>query len=141
VVSGNYTFSRSFRKFDLINNGEKFPFVFDRPHSFNLESSYKISSRSSLSLLGTIQSGQPFTLTNKSNFLVSNAYYSNVTGAAIANNYDLNTPFPVFFQETLVTENINALRMPIYHRIDLAFSNKKNGTMVFYANGMFLFTM
>jgi len=125
VVSGNYTFSRSFRKFDLINNGEKFPFVFDRPHSFNLEASYKISSRSSLSLLGTIQSGQPFTLTNKSNFLVTNAYYSNVAGAAIANNYDLNTPFPVFFQETLVTENINALRMPIYHRIDLAFSNKK----------------
>lgn len=125
LASANYTFSRSFRKFDLINNGEKFPFIFDRPHAFNLEGSYKISSRSSLSLIGTIQSGQPFTLTNKSNFLITNAYFSNVAGADIANNYDLNTPFPVFFQETLVTENINALRMPIYHRIDLAYSNKK----------------
>jgi len=34
-ASGSYTFSRAFRTFSEINNGESFPFKFDRPHILN----------------------------------------------------------------------------------------------------------
>lgn len=131
-ISGNYTYSRSFREFVQINNGNEFPFNFDRPHSFKLEASYKISENSSLSMLGNIRSGQPFTLTNQSSYSITNGFYSKDRLNSNSNNWGLDSTFPVFFQETLATSEINNLRMPVYHRVDLAFSNLnrwKNGVL------------
>jgi len=78
-----------------------------------------------LSLLGNIRSGQPFSLTNQNSYSVTNGFYSKDRLNSNSNNWGLETTFPVFFQETLATSEINNLRMPVYHRLDLAFSNSK----------------
>lgn len=123
-ISGNYTFSRSFREFDAINNGESFPFNFDRPHSFNLAANLRITEKSSLSFFGEIQSGQPFTVSSQSHFAITNAIFSKDLQTSNS-NWGLDSANPVFFQETLLPQNVNGFRMPVYHRIDLAFANRK----------------
>ena len=126
----NYTYSRSVREFDEINNGREFPYSFDRPHVFVLEGALKLSESSSISIFGTLQSGQPFTISSESYFGLTNAYFSKDVPVANLFNWGLIDDFPSFFQEVLTFDNINDRRMPIYHRVDIAFSNKK-----FWKNG------
>lgn len=58
----NYTLSRSLRKFSEINNGEAFPFRFDRPHDLKLKLNYHLSKESQVGIQWTLSSGQPFTV-------------------------------------------------------------------------------
>ncbi len=56
-----YTWSRAFRQFTEINQGERFPAFFDRPHQVNAMVSYDVSSRWNVGANWLFLSGAPFT--------------------------------------------------------------------------------
>ncbi len=64
----SYTYSRSFLEIDgptintRLNNGERFPANFDRPHNLNIVSNYKINNRFSASMNISYLTGRPVTV-------------------------------------------------------------------------------
>ncbi|WP_268229230.1 TonB-dependent receptor plug domain-containing protein [Sphingobacterium sp. UT-1RO-CII-1] len=91
-----YTYSRAFRWFDDLNDGNKFPFKYDRPHQLNMNVLYQISEFWKLS----------------SNFnLESGLNYTPEVGRYFLNNNILSEYGPY-----------NSVRMPLYHRLDLGVS-------------------
>ena len=64
----NYSYARSFIKLDgdaaeeIINGGEFFPTNYDKPHTVNVVSNYKLTRRFSLSLNMTYNTGRPVTI-------------------------------------------------------------------------------
>lgn len=100
-ISLSYTYMRSFRKFDELNNGNTFRYKYDRPHNFNFQVVYNLKKNISLSALWVVMSGQTAT--------VATQYFMGSD----------NFPRPYI-------EEINNLRFPIYNRLDLAINIVKN---------------
>ena len=57
----SYTYSRSFRRVQTVNNDEWYQAPFDRPHNLNIVASYDITRRINLSANWTFSSGSPTT--------------------------------------------------------------------------------
>ncbi len=100
----SYTYSRSLRIFDEINNGNIFPYKYDRPHNFNLQAEYHINNNVLFSANWVLMSGQ--------NATYSYEYY-------VVNNLDNNNQFYRYIS------GYNNLRFPLYHRLDVAFNFTK----------------
>ena len=96
TTSASYTYSKTEKKFDLINEGKWYPSAVDRPHDFNWLGEYKLSDRSSLSAQWIYYSGRPITFP--------------------AGTYELNGEVILFFSHR------NANRLPDYHRLDLSYT-------------------
>lgn len=94
----NYTYSRSFRLVKDINNGNRYPAPFDKPHSVNVVANYELSKRVSASATWVYYTGLPVTFP---------------TGRAVVGN----AVIPIFSDR-------NAYRMPDYHRLDLSVTLK-----------------
>ncbi|MDD2550563.1 MAG: TonB-dependent receptor plug domain-containing protein [Bacteroidales bacterium] len=94
-----YTLARNKRKFSGINNGEWFNARYDRLHDLNIVASYNITDRWKVSSVFTINSGLVTT--------IPTAYILDVYGDEI----------PVFTRR-------NNYRMPLYHRLDIAFTKE-----------------
>jgi len=60
-----YTFSRSKRAFENFNNGESFPYKFDRPHDINTNLTYRIGENKSFSIHWTFGIGNAYTITDE----------------------------------------------------------------------------
>ena len=97
----NYTWSRSFRKFEAvelanrINNNEWFKSDFDRPHVFNGTINLALNDFNTFSFNLVYQTGRPYTIPN----------------ATFAVN---NIPVPVYLER-------NNARLPDYHRLDFSW--------------------
>ncbi|WP_172674306.1 carboxypeptidase-like regulatory domain-containing protein [Persicobacter sp. CCB-QB2] len=90
----NYTYSRSIRKIDGVNQGKQYDTSFDRPHIFNLWMTYKINEQWKVGSTFQYASGRPTTLpSSKYQF----------------RGYALN-----YFPQR------NNYRMPDFHRLDLS---------------------
>ncbi|MEA3480149.1 MAG: TonB-dependent receptor [Bacteroidota bacterium] len=63
-ISGwvGYTYSRAWRKIPEINNGDKYPSPYDRPHDLSIVLTYDISRRVSASANWVYQTGVPVTM-------------------------------------------------------------------------------
>lgn len=98
----SYTWSRAWQQIRGINNGEKYPAIFDRPHDISLVLAYQISERVNVSTNWVYHSGQPTTLP-----LGRYEYAGEI--------------IPVYADR-------NASRMPDYHRLDLSLTleSRKN---------------
>jgi len=94
----SYTYSRSFRIVPEINNGNKYPSLYDKPHSVNLVTSFALTKRIAASTTWTYATGLPLTLP---------------TGRAILGN----SIIPVYSDR-------NSYRMDDYHRLDLSVTFK-----------------
>ncbi|MCU0377907.1 MAG: TonB-dependent receptor [Bacteroidales bacterium] len=90
----SYTYSRSFRKVPEINNGNRYPSLYDKPHAISIVANYMISGRISASATWTYATGLPLTLP---------------TGRAVIGN----SLIPVYSDR-------NSYRMEDYHRLDLS---------------------
>ncbi len=88
-----YTFSRSLRTFDQINNGSEFPDKYDCPNNFSLFVSGKINDHWTASASWVYATGNALTLP-VSRYLIADNLVS-------------------------IYSNINSLRMPAYHRADV----------------------
>jgi hypothetical protein len=130
-VEGNYTFSRSVRRFEGINGGRYFPQNFDRPHNITLTSVLKLNQKTSLSLLWTYHTGQPISLgvqaypSINNHFFLGGSVHSVKEGYLRNVNSDLTDPNITNFENTLIVDDINNFRMPDYHRLDVALTHKK----------------
>ena len=98
-----YTYSRTTRQFDHINNGKEYVFEYDRPHSINVSANYQLTERWSLSALWTYQTGLP---------------YTPVVG--VQATPIVTTEGEMYLDESNIYGERNSERMRDYHRLDLA---------------------
>jgi hypothetical protein len=92
----SYTWSRSFKQIEEINNGDPYPAHYDRPHDFSLVINYKVTPTISIGGTWVYLTGQPVT------FPVGRYEY-------------MNNIVPVYSER-------NSYRFPNYHRLDLSFT-------------------
>lgn len=128
-LDGNYTFYRSFRRFDQLNEGEYFPHIFDRPHNLTLTGAWKINEKTTFSALWTYQTGQPITFGTELFPAINNHYYQDFStianGFLVGSNSRLATPYRNVFEQPLLLSEINNFRMPDFHRLDVSISHEK----------------
>lgn len=93
----SYTFSRAEKLIDGINNGNYYPSNFDKPHDASLVLNYQPNQRNTITINFNYASGRPTT--------------------APVGNFITNTGLFV----PIYTER-NQLRIPDYHRIDIAYT-------------------
>jgi hypothetical protein len=93
-----YTYSRSFRVYPNLNDGEQFPFDFERPHDLALQLRQKVGKKWQLALAWIYQTGRPVTVP--------------VGVGGTVNNLNRRTYFGT---------DINNTRFPDYHRLDVSF--------------------
>jgi len=105
-----YTYSKTTRQFQEINNGNIYPYDFDRPHEIKLFLVLKCSKNIDFSLFWIFQSGKPISLPI--------AFYNSI------NNYSLifNNTNEFNLYQTQYFEAKNSFRMEPYHRLDLALN-------------------
>ncbi|MBP1672265.1 MAG: hypothetical protein H6Q25_80 [Bacteroidetes bacterium] len=107
-TSVSYTYSKTTRQYEHINNGKVYAFDFDRPHDFSITLFYQISSKIQLNLYWTFQTGLP---------------YTPVLGKQISLTED-------GFIQTLIYGEKNSERLKNYHRLDISLNytyyNKNN---------------
>ncbi|MFA9392197.1 MAG: carboxypeptidase-like regulatory domain-containing protein [Prolixibacteraceae bacterium] len=93
------TISKAYRQFQNINQGQKYPFKYDRLFDFNLVGTYAFNKNVSLSGVWKFGSGYPFTLATQ---------HYHLTG-----------------YEIYVYPEKNSYRMNNYHRLDVALNHTK----------------
>lgn len=107
-----YDFSIVNRRYDEINNGQAFPFSFNRPHELNIQTNYVLTKRWAVGMLWTLQSGLPFTPLENRQFGLNPVVFA---------------PAPF---EIINYGERNSARMKPFHRLDLAVTwkgvNKKD---------------
>lgn len=107
-ISGqiSYTYSRSFRTFENISSGNEFPYIYDRPHNFNIQMEYHINKKFLITSNWILMSGQNMTY-GYEQFVIDNIGEFN---ESVLYSY---------------ISSYNNIRLPIYHRLDIAFSYTK----------------
>ncbi len=103
-----YTYSRNFRQFDNINNGEYFPFKYDRPHELGINTHYRFNEKKSLSVSWVFQTGSPLTMPLQQYQAINPGYDTEVE-----------------FADAHYYGSINNYRTPAYHRLDIGYSRTK----------------
>jgi hypothetical protein len=106
-----YTLSWSWRQFDQINQGKKFPFKYDRRHNLNIAATFKVDKSKDISLLWMIASGDLFTLPER-------IYPDFDNAQQITNANDLLKSYRFIYHFS----GINDYRTQPYHRLDLSAS-------------------
>ena len=104
-----YTLSWNWRQFPQINQGNRFPFKYDRRHNLNVAVTYKADKTKDISMLWTIASGDVFTLPERIYPDYDNAQQTYSPDDALR-NYRFIYHF----------SGVNNYRTNPYHRLDLA---------------------
>lgn len=114
-----YTLSWSWRQFQGINDGNPFPYRYDRRHDISIVLNYKINQEFDVSAVWMYGSGHPITLgLERYTPIQSQMDYHNNTST----NYSTGA---IISEITNIVER-NNFRMPDSHRLDIAFNwNKK----------------
>ena len=99
-----YTMSWSWRQFDNLNFGEKYPYKYDRRHDISIAMTYKHSNEMDFGFTWVYGTGNAITLA-----LARYAGYTSTTG----NEYNYSPDIEYY-------DSKNAYRMPAYHRMDFA---------------------
>lgn len=91
----NYSFSRHYRQFDALNNGQWHPYKYNREHVLNATGHWQLNNRWDLGFFWTLSSGTRFNLPN---------------------GYVNENPFGRHY---FTYSGINNATLPAYHRLDL----------------------
>lgn len=115
-ISGwiGYTLSKSDRTFKGLNNGNSFPFKYDRRHCFSIVSNWKINQRVNLSATWVYNTGHALTLP-------VSKYKINFPGGSDSDN----PTYPDFQPNVHIYNGKNSYRMPPYHRLDIGLNFTK----------------
>lgn len=108
-----YTLSKTDRKFENINDGEFFPYTFDRRHDVGILMTYQISKRIDISATWVYGTGNAITLGEGRYLAVPNYMTELETGDQAAYDY------PIWYSEIEHYNGRNGFRMKAYHRADL----------------------
>jgi len=104
-----YTYSKTNRQFDNINNGNPYPFKYDRTHDLSIVCAYKINNNIDFSLAWVFGTGYPFTLPRGKYPIINDNDY---------NRFDFNS-------EVYIWEARNSRRMRSFHHLDLGINFRK----------------
>ncbi len=116
----SYTFSKSERTFENIDDGKAYPFKYDRRHDFSIVLNHRISENVDFSATWIYGTGYPITLHNG----VYQAAQP-VSGSIDSPNSEL---FDIGYSDAYLYPGKNWLRMHDYHRLDLGVNFRKNKT-------------
>ena len=111
----SYTWMKTDRQFDALNNGNRFPFRYDRRHQVNFTGTFKLSESINLSAAWSYHSGDAITL--------ASAKY-----AAVASDDKQESgpyPFYTFNEDAYYYGAVNGARMRSFHRLDLGANFRK----------------
>lgn len=108
----SYTYARSFRQFNDINQGQEYVFEFDRPHTAALTVNWAVNAKWSLSLSWIYQTGLPYTPA------IERMYVPNTDLYFDKDNYFNHQSEEIVYYEVLVYGEKNSARMKDYHRMD-----------------------
>jgi hypothetical protein len=104
-----YTLSKNMRRFSKIDNGEWFPFKYDRRHELSFVMNYQINKKVHFSANWVYMSGEALTLPQYKYLLDMMTF-----GSSLA-RFDT-------FQEAHCYGSRNSFRTPPYHRLDFSFN-------------------
>ncbi len=113
----SYSYNKTTRQFDNINNGKAYPFKYDRRHTFNVVASYKINDKINLSLSWIYGTGYPYSMAIGKFQYIEDDNYPNYQA-------DLNNYIYIYPER-------NSFRMKSFHHLDLGINfskQKKRGT-------------
>jgi len=110
----SYTYAKSTRQFDNINQGEPYPFKYDRRHDFSIVVNQKINDKISLSADWVYGSGYPYTIPIATYNTIDDGSYHQLSSLGFS--YD---------QEIFIYADRNSYRMNSYHRLDISANFSK----------------
>lgn len=105
-----YTLSWNFRQFDNLNNGNPYPFKYDRRHDFSIVANYQLNEKWTLSGVWVFATGNATTLPQAKYDVI---YPISYTSLLPSRSFIFSYP------------DRNSSRMPNYHRGDVSFTHKK----------------
>lgn len=118
----SYTLSWSERKFNELNNGNWFPFKYDRRHDFSILAGYKLKesykTTKSISLGFTFQSGN--------NLSLPDMEYEGMPTPGT--EFDTDGHVYPWLQTKQTYENPNNFKMPPFHHLDIGYNIVKQKT-------------
>jgi hypothetical protein len=117
-IMSAFTWSRSLRTFDEIDNGAEFPYKYDRPIVASLIVLHSLSSKWTITGTWNYYSGANITVGDGVYPLHSYFYFENRLF-----NFDNNTYRNAFAH---IYPGRNNYRLPAYHRLDIGLQYKKN---------------
>ncbi len=112
----SYTLSKTDRKFQAINNGNPFPFKYDRRHNLILTYHYQINPHISFSAVWQYGTGYPFTMKTAKFTALDNRFFEPF-------NDNQNGMFE--YVEAYKYSSPNAFRMRDFHRLDVSINFEK----------------
>lgn len=110
-----YTWSKNMRIFENLNNGEPFPYKYDRRHDISITFNHKFNEETDFSAVWVFATGKALTLPS--------AQYEQLV-LDMENMYFLG----YFYDEVHIYDKRNNYREPNYHRLDLALNFTKELT-------------
>lgn len=114
----NYTMSWNQRKFNDINNGNYFPYKYDRRHDINLGFLWKISPMLDFSATWVYQTGQAVSVAEQDYLgypdLMGNSFYDFLTDLEI-DDYDRIQAYSSY----------NNYRLPAFHHLDISLTKRQ----------------
>jgi len=106
-----YALSSNTRRFENLNNGKEFPFIYDQTHNISIVGNFKITDNITLSATWVYHTGNAFTMPS-AKYQLYNYDYS---GYTIKNYY---TDVEIYSEK-------NGYRLPDYHRLDIGLNRTK----------------
>lgn len=119
----SYTWSKTVRQFNNVNNGLEYPFKYDRRHDISISATYKINKRRTFSATWVFNTGDAITLP-VSKYNVINDF------SGIYEDYQNY----IYDEEVFIYSYRNSYRMRSYHRLDIGvnfYKTKKRGDRTF----------
>ena len=116
-----YTLAKSERKFDKdgINQGEWFPYRYDRRHHINLTLNHKLSGRIDVGASWEFYTGGTTTIGEEKTIIIDP-----VNNSMYDYNYGLYNFYPPFVETNYISKR-NNYRMPSSHRLNLGINFRK----------------
>lgn len=119
IITGtcSYTYAKSVREFAELNEGNPFPYSFDRRHTVNIILNYSFTENIKAHARWRFASGRPITFSYQ-DYLSSEELYR---GKYSYKKYKFNA----HFRDNSYYPSRNNLRLPSYHRLNISVSFKK----------------
>jgi len=111
----SYTYSKSNRQFENINNGITYPYKYDRQHDISIVFNHKLKKNIDFSATWVFGSGNPVTLAT-GKYIIPNNY---------GNFHIDDINFHDFAAEADIYKGKNNFRMRAFHRLDIGFNFRK----------------
>lgn len=110
-----YTLSKTERKFNNLNNGQAFPYKYDRRHDLSIVANWQLKPNITFSSTWVYNSGHALTLP-------TSKYQLRIQNSSVLDQ----TPDDGFYDVDIhIYNGKNKYRMPAYHRLDVGFRFSK----------------